>query len=626
MSSQPLVHTDWYNYERKVQRGGETGRGESQVDMEQYQQLLEQIHGSGLHSWGIASGLAVSVTKTSDGVPALQISPGIGLDANGKHISLADGGHAEINPSPRTQGSSGAFHELADVSPTGVTFPTKNNYSAGDYYLTIEWRETFDDALTNIYQLHHTPWLRLQSVSTFSDPSKVMGQQLILGRVTLDANGNVTNLTDEHRRMIGLPVGSIQIQKATATPAPNLGLDSEQTGSILSRVSGGIDITVPNATDEIHLERDGGGNLAKVSLGAEKIVARQGNGTTESVIIDTEAGSITASGGMTANGIISANRLYMRGGVGGCSISYNAYHNDANTGWVFPDPTHAAITIEMDDSGGNPLFQVYSTTTGNKTNWVERFGIDGNSGQITAGAQVSAGAFSTSGNIHAAGTITADSTVQGGSSDVKGFLGYNGNCGIAGIASLSPVNNAGYFQGQVNIQGPLYVEGNVQKSGGGFKIDHPLYPANKYLTHSFVESPDMKNIYDGVALLDEHGEAVVELPVWVEALNNEFRYQLTCIGGYAPVYIAEKVHDNRFKIEGGKPGMEVSWQLTGIRRDAWAIAHRLCVEEDKPPEEKGFYLHPELHGATKERHVLAVRHPELVALMNSPEQGKQEES
>jgi hypothetical protein len=44
-----------------------------------------------------------------------------------------------------------------------------------------------------------------------------------------------------------------------------------------------------------------------------------------------------------------------------------------------------------------------------------------------------------------------------------------------------------------------------------FRIDHPLDPANKYLNHSAVESPDMKNIYDGVVTLDADGEAVVEL-------------------------------------------------------------------------------------------------------------------
>jgi hypothetical protein len=42
--------------------------------------------------------------------------------------------------------------------------------------------------------------------------------------------------------------------------------------------------------------------------------------------------------------------------------------------------------------------------------------------------------------------------------------------------------------------------------------------------------------------------------------------------------------------------VEVSWQITGIRQDAWANAHRIPVEEDKAGLEKGRYLYPELFG------------------------------
>ena len=73
----------------------------------------------------------------------------------------------------------------------------------------------------------------------------------------------------------------------------------------------------------------------------------------------------------------------------------------------------------------------------------------------------------------------------------------------------------------------------------------------------------MMNIYNGNVMLDENGEAVVELPEWFEALNRDFRYQLTCIGGFSPVYVASEIADNRFKIAGGKQGLKVSWQVTG---------------------------------------------------------------
>jgi hypothetical protein len=104
------------------------------------------------------------------------------------------------------------------------------------------------------------------------------------------------------------------------------------------------------------------------------------------------------------------------------------------------------------------------------------------------------------------------------------------------------------------------------------------------------------NVYNGNATLDENGEVWVQLPDYFEALNRDFRYQLTPIGGPGPnLYIAEEIQDNRFKIAGGEPGLNVSWQVTGIRDDASARANPMRVEVDKPERKKGFYLDPEAY-------------------------------
>ncbi len=166
---------------------------------------------------------------------------------------------------------------------------------------------------------------------------------------------------------------------------------------------------------------------------------------------------------------------------------------------------------------------------------------------------------------------------------------------IARAIGTNPYQTAGFFQGDVSIHGSL------SKTGGSFKIDHPLDPENKYLQHSFVESPDMMNVYNGNVVLDDEGKARIELPEWFEALNREFRYQLTCIGGYAPVYIEEEISGNSFAIAGGVPGLKVSWQVTGIRQDPWAEANRIPVETDKNPLEKGLYRHPEVYGQPEEK-------------------------
>jgi hypothetical protein len=152
------------------------------------------------------------------------------------------------------------------------------------------------------------------------------------------------------------------------------------------------------------------------------------------------------------------------------------------------------------------------------------------------------------------------------------------------------ISYAGYFLGDVEVVGSL------SKSGGTFKIDHPLDPANKFLYHSFVESPDMMNIYNGNCTTDANGDATVKLPGYFEAENKDFRYQLTVMGQFAQAIVLEKITGNAFKVKTDKPNVEVSWQVTGVRNDAWARANRVVPEVDKQGNDKGKYLFPALYG------------------------------
>jgi len=166
----------------------------------------------------------------------------------------------------------------------------------------------------------------------------------------------------------------------------------------------------------------------------------------------------------------------------------------------------------------------------------------------------------------------------------------NGGIGVYGSAPFP--GWAGYFYGD------LRVTGIVSQGSATVQIDHPLDPSNKVLTHAMVESSEMKTVYDGVAVLDERGEATVELPDWFEGLNGDFRYQLTPIGEHAPLYVSHEVSENRFGIAGGYAHMKVSWQITGVRRDAYAKSRPIEVESVKPIEMRGRFLHPEAFGRT----------------------------
>ncbi len=158
--------------------------------------------------------------------------------------------------------------------------------------------------------------------------------------------------------------------------------------------------------------------------------------------------------------------------------------------------------------------------------------------------------------------------------------------GVYGNAVSATTNWAGYFAGNANVTGTL------SKGGGAFRIDHPLDPENKYLQHSFVESPDMMNIYNGNIMTDDQGYATVEMPSYFDVLNRDYRYQLTVMGQFAQAIVAQKLVDRRFVIQTDKPNVEVSWQVTGIRQDKWAEANRIQVEVDKLPEQRGKYVHP----------------------------------
>ncbi len=239
------------------------------------------------------------------------------------------------------------------------------------------------------------------------------------------------------------------------------------------------------------------------------------------------------------------------------------------------------------------------------------FGPDGVDG--IAHSNAGSGVFGTnldSNGIGVFGTgngygVLGESASAGGS----GVGAFNSSTGDALFAYNQAGGWAAFFDGDVDV------DGNLSKAGGSFKIDDPLDPANKYLYHSFVESPDMMNLYNGNATTDEQGSAVVQLPEWFETLNRDFRYQLTVIGQFSQAIVASKVANHQFAIKTDKPNVEVSWQVTGIRQDAWANAHRIPVEVSKPEGDRGLYLHPELFGAPAEKSIGLAHHPIIQKLL-----------
>jgi hypothetical protein len=293
-------------------------------------------------------------------------------------------------------------------------------------------------------------------------------------------------------------------------------------------------------------------------------------------------------------------------GVLGQAASTNSSAFGVGLMGYVPTGSHGGALIAYSNDGNNPTVQaVNAATSGSHTIYAgDAYGPAMNGFNITyhatpvTGTPFSASANGTDlfsvdggGNINASGGlhISGATSLSGG---VVGGLTVNNGMTVNNLKT--PNNIALEVTSGLKVDGNLWVGGYIQKGSGTFKIDHPLDPANKFLYHSFVESPDMKNIYDGTIVTDSRGLATVELPSYFEALNQDFRYQLTVIGQFAQAIVAQEIANNRFTIQTDKPSVKVSWQVTGIRHDAYAEAHRVVVEEDKPAAERGTYLHPEL--------------------------------
>jgi hypothetical protein len=268
-------------------------------------------------------------------------------------------------------------------------------------------------------------------------------------------------------------------------------------------------------------------------------------------------------------------------------------------------PTYGVYGLS-DSNSGTGVEGKASSTTGNT------YGVYGSSsssdGTGVYGLSNNIGVEGVRGNASGAvGGLGAFPAVLGDTNTGDGVVGVTSADGMTGVwgeatgsgavgvygEALSPNSYAGLFSGNVEVGG------NLQASGTkAFKIDDPLDPANKYLLHYAVESPQVQNQYNGTVTLDANGEAVVSLPEYFSAINTgPYSYQLTAIGAPGPnLYIAEEVTGNQFKIAGGTPGLKVSWLLYGQRNDPWMQDNPQSDVVNKPASEAGTYLYPQGYG------------------------------
>jgi hypothetical protein len=350
---------------------------------------------------------------------------------------------------------------------------------------------------------------------------------------------------------------------------------------------------------------------------------------------------------------------YIRGGKNTSKVYINDYGGQVAIGTSVTGTAQLNVVSSQTGAAANGISVLQTTTnTGNESYGVNlnvngsnlrNFGIladAGGSGQTSntaglfrangsspVGENIGVEGQASNSNLHNyGGLFTANGGLvstnnygiygeANGPGDTYGVFGYASTSGGAsgsvstGIYGSAPPiggGQAGFFNGYTFVFGTLGCV-LLTKLGGSFQIDHPQDPANKYLYHSFVESPDMMNIYNGNIITDNNDEAIVQLPEYFSALNKDFRYQLTVMGQFAQAIIIEEINDsNQFKIKTDKPNVKVSWQVTGIRQDAWANANRIVPEVEKEAKNKGKYLAPEVFGQPVEMGIHYVRPPKEI--------------
>lgn len=348
---------------------------------------------------------------------------------------------------------------------------------------------------------------------------------------------------------------------------------------------------------------NGGGAAIKAEGGANKGV--DGSSTSDVAVQGVSSSWVGVLGSSTSNtGVygFSSSSYGMRG-ISGSQIGVYG-SSTSNVGVVGTSTSSDGVSGTTSGGSGRGVIGTALSGTGGTVGVLGESGSTSGIGVFGYNSNASGSTFGVQGQADS-GTGTGVSGIANGQfgAGVHGSSAGSSGHGVAGVVSANSgtasaiygvATNGNAFAGY--FDGSAAVTGTLSKGGGSFRIDHPLDPGRRILQHSFVESPDMLNIYNGNVTTDANGQAVVALPDWFEALNRDFSYQLTTVGSFAKAMVAAEVHDNRFTIRTDAPRVKVSWQLTGIRRDAWADANRIAVELDKPAELQGKYLHPAEHG------------------------------
>jgi hypothetical protein len=312
---------------------------------------------------------------------------------------------------------------------------------------------------------------------------------------------------------------------------------------------------------------DGGSGVRGIAVAGPGAEGRSVAGPGVRGSSDQAQGVVGEAKAGNAAGVFGRNDAGTGVGVDAYSVNGTALRATASKGKAIDATTFSGTAVKVNSTTGAGI-DCYAG--GGPAVKAESFGGTA----IVASSLAKAISATALGGTSTAPGAAVEGTIMVNGDAVKGTAAFNG-AGVHGTGYTALGCWAGLFDGDVSVKGILY------KYASLFSIDHPLDPDRRSLNHAAVEAPEYKTFYDGVATLAKDGRALVRLPHWFAALNGELRHQLTALGAPAPDLHVRSVKKDSFVISGGAAGQRVCWQVTGIRRDAWARKNPLKVETPK---------------------------------------------
>jgi hypothetical protein len=428
---------------------------------------------------------------------------------------------------------------------------------------------------------HLTGALTVDSAAKFGGQVTAAAAVQVGGSLTVSGAATLASVTVGGAAVVGGPLavnGTAELEEVVAGSADVRGSLTVSGAAELAglSVTGAAQITGPLVvTDAVRLDSAGGASYATLTGADGRWHLRDTAAGADRLYVDQAGNLGIGLGDVAAQRIVHVEGSEVHSGGGGGGFSFA----DRSTGTFVDGPDAGQRWVWYALNGAARLWSNGDRISVSASG--EGGGLDvSRRMRVRQGGDASAGIWFWQNGLRFGGIGGSIGRRFGGDCAFVGMkdnntVGFWGNTGVGWGLTMDTGN------GNVDVVGTLTVHGTIFKQGGGFRIDHPLAPQEKYLAHSFVESPEMATLYTGTAVTDADGLAVVELPDYFAALNTDPRVQLTTVGALTSVTLDGPVAGGRFTIRTGEPGITVAWLVTGTRADEWAEANRIVVESDK---------------------------------------------